>query len=154
MDLVVDGRSTRDELIACVRAVASESGLDGALICAMVEQESAWNPWAIRYEPQFYARYVEPLIARERISETEARARATSWGLLQVMGQVAREHGFSGASLAELCDPVCGAEFGCKVFGGIFAAANADVRGALQRWNGGARPEYAAAVLARIQKYR
>jgi soluble lytic murein transglycosylase-like protein len=148
---VLNRRSTRDELIASARAAAAARGLDGPLICAMVEQESAWNPWAIRYEPKFYARYVAPLIALERLSETEARARATSWGLLQVMGQVAREHGFSGASLAELCDPMCGLELGCKVFGVMLAAETGDVARALRRWNGGARPEYAAEVLARAE---
>ena len=151
---VFDGQSTREELIANARAAAAASGLDGALVCAMVEQESSWNRWAIRYEPQFYSRYVTPLIALERLSETEARARATSWGLLQVMGQVAREHGFSGASLAELCDPVCGLELGCKVLGEMLGAGNADVAVALRRWNGGARPEYAAEVLARVEAYR
>lgn len=151
---VLAARWTREELIATVRDAAAARGLDAALICAMIEQESAWNPWAIRYEPQFYRRYVTPLFASERLSETEARARATSWGLLQVMGQVAREHGFSGTSLAELCDPVCGLKLGCEVFGVMLAETSADVRRALQRWNGGARAEYAGEVLARIQKYR
>jgi soluble lytic murein transglycosylase-like protein len=147
-------RLSRDELISGVRAAAVRSGLEAALICAMVEQESSWDPWAIRYEPQFYARYVTPLIGLNRLSETESRARATSWGLLQVMGQVAREHGFSGNSLAELCNPICGVEVGCKVIAGIIEAEHANVNVALQRWNGGARPEYAAEVLARVQTYR
>jgi soluble lytic murein transglycosylase-like protein len=147
-------RLSRDELIAGVRAAAAASGIDGALICAMAEQESAWNPWAIRYEPQFYKRYVTGLIAAERLSETESRARATSWGLLQVMGQVAREHGFSGAFLAELCDPASGVQIGCKVFAGMLEAEKTNVTEALQRWNGGDRPEYAAEVLARVQTYR
>jgi soluble lytic murein transglycosylase-like protein len=119
----------------------------------MVEQESSWNPWAIRYEPQFYTRYVARLIASERLSETEARARATSWGLLQVMGQVAREHGFSGLSLAELCDSRCGLALGCQVFRTMLAAENGDVTRALQRWNGGAQQEYAAEVLNRVDTY-
>ena len=44
--------------------------------CAIIEQESAWNPWAVRYEPAFFARYVAPFCADNKISATEARARA------------------------------------------------------------------------------
>jgi soluble lytic murein transglycosylase-like protein len=121
----------------------------------MVEQESSWNPWALRYEPAFYARYVEPQLSRGAIaSEGEARARAFSWGLMQVMGQVARERGFAGASLANLCDPATGLAVGCRVFAAKLAAAEGNVERALQLWNGGANPDYAAQVLARAAHYK
>lgn len=74
-----------------------------ALVLGWIAQESSWNPFAIRYEPAFYARYVPDAIKRN--NKTEAYARATSWGLGQMMGQVAREQGFAGRYLAELCDP-------------------------------------------------
>ena len=35
---------------------------------------------------------------------------------MQVMGQVAREHGFTAKSLAALCDPATGLAIGCAVF--------------------------------------
>ena len=74
-------------LIALARAAAAQHSLDAALICAIVEQESAWDPHAIRYEPAFRSRYVAPL----GLPPTEEVARSISWGLMQVMGQVARE---------------------------------------------------------------
>ena len=89
---------TRTDLIALARATAEAHQLDAALVCAICEQESAWNPWAIRYEPAFFAHYVAPQLAAGQISNTEAQARAFSWGLMQVMGQVAREHNFGAAS--------------------------------------------------------
>ncbi len=206
---------TRDPLIALARAAAAAHSLDPALVCAVCEQESAWNPWAIRYEPGFLARYVAPLFTAGKISATEAYSRSFSWGLMQVMGQVAREHGFgpcspgfpnpgvsAAASLAELCDPASGLDVGCRVLAHKFAAAGAKlaaenpgtgspqdgassttaacpecgqsvpggaldmpaqghgspadprvIERALQLWNGGANPGYAAQVLARVAKY-
>lgn len=121
-----------------------------ALVCAVVEQESAWDAHAIRYEPAFRARYVAPL----GLTPTEEIARSISWGLLQVMGQVAREHGFSGKFLSVLCEPAAGLDIGCAALAAKLGAAAGDVPRALELWNGGANPDYAAEVLARISKYK
>jgi hypothetical protein len=103
---VVHPASAPPDLIFLARDAAARQSVWPELICAIVEQESSWDPWALRYEPAFYTRYVEPQLARGAIAhEGEARARAFSWGLMQVMGQVAREHGFAVVSLAALCDP-------------------------------------------------
>jgi soluble lytic murein transglycosylase-like protein len=150
---------TRADLIALARAAAEAHQLDAALVCAICEQESAWNPWAIRYEPAFFAHYVAPQLEAGKISNTEAQARAFSWGLMQVMGQVAREHNFGAAlpsacdTLAQLCDPACGLEVGCTVFAAKLTAAHGDATRALQLWNGGGNPNYAAEVLARVARY-
>src|SRR5579862_1198560 len=143
------------ELVALAHDAANAQSLWPELVCAIVEQESGWDRWALRYEPAFYARYVEPQLARGAIAdESEARARAFSWGLMQVMGQVAREHGFAGASLTALCDPAVCLTVGCRVFAAKLAAAEGKVERALLLWNGGANPDYAADVLARAPHYR
>jgi hypothetical protein len=49
------------KLLALAQRAAEAEGLDTALVCAVVEQESGWNPWAMRYEPGFFAKYVAPL---------------------------------------------------------------------------------------------
>ena len=147
-------RWNRDDLMALARQAAAAHQLYPELVCAVCEQESAWNPWAIRYEPRFFGRYVAPLFTANKISATEAYARGFSWGLMQVMGQVAREHGFAGASLPELCDPAVGLEFGCRVLAAKMAAAEGDVTRALLLWNGGGNANYAAEVLARLPRYR
>jgi soluble lytic murein transglycosylase-like protein len=160
MSVTSTNSPTRTGLIALARATAEAHQLDAALVCAICEQESAWNPWAIRYEPAFFARYVAPQLAAGEISNTEAQARAFSWGLMQVMGQVAREHNFGMASskniapLAQICDPACGLDVGCTVFAAKLSAARGDAARALQLWNGGGNPNYAAEVLARVQNYR
>jgi soluble lytic murein transglycosylase-like protein len=132
------------------KQVAQEHGLDPALVCAIVEQESAWNPWAIRYEPAFYSKYISAL---RGLTATEGCSRAISWGLVQLMGECARENGYTGA-LAALCDPQTGLEQGCIHFAKKLKAAAGDTAKALQLWNGGGNPQYSTQVLARVGKYR
>lgn len=158
------------ELVALACRAAGAHELWPALVCAVVEQESSWNPWALRYEPMFYERYIATRLTRRPPDShapelgaltsaeipndaTESRARAFSWGLMQVMGQVAREHGFTGASLASLCDPAVGLEIGCRVFAAKLAAAEGNVTRALLLWNGAGNQDYPAAVLARAPHY-
>jgi soluble lytic murein transglycosylase-like protein len=125
------------EFVVLAHRAADAHALWPELVCAIVEQESAWDPWALRYEPEFYEKYVAPQVARGAIDDvTESRARAFSWGLMQVMGQVAREHGFANEPLASLCDPAVGLEIGCRVFAAKLAAAEVNVTRALLLWNG------------------
>ncbi len=138
------------DLIAIARAAASAHELDPALVCAVVEQESACDAHAIRYEPGFRTRYVAPL----GLPPTEEVARSISWGLMQVMGQVAREHGFSGKFLSALCDPAAGLDIGCAVLAAKFSSASDNVTRALELWNGGANADYAPQVLARMARYQ
>ena len=146
--------SDASALIALARQKAAEHQLYPQLVCAVCEQESNWNPWALRYEPRFLSKYVAPLYTAGKISATEAYGRSMSWGLMQVMGQVAREHGFDGAFLPELCDPAIGLEIGCRVLAHKLGAAGGNAEKALLLWNGGANAGYAAQVLARAEKYK
>ena len=141
------------QLLTLARRAADAQSLDPALVCAVVEQESAWNPWAMRYEPLFFTKYVAPLYTNNKISATEAYARGCSWGLMQVMGQVAREAGFDALFLAALCDPEQGLAIGCKVLRKKLDATGGDTTRALLAWNGGANPAYPAQVLARKAHY-
>jgi hypothetical protein len=78
---------SKQELIEVAKTISTNNGPDPALICALVEKESSWNPWAIRYEPNFYMHYIRPPAG---LTATEAYARAFSFGLLQPMGECAR----------------------------------------------------------------
>ncbi len=114
---------------ACIRF-----GLPESLIYAMVQVESAgdisaWNPeppyrwlWDVRRNAPF-----RPLTAAERVSEVppgdfptlagdrdaEWWGQQASWGPLQVMGGVAREHGFRG-HFPGLCQAGDGVHYGVK----------------------------------------
>lgn len=102
---------------AIIVSAANQHQIPAGLITAICKIESGLNPLAIRYEPDFFTTYIIPckIKAVEPCSfRTEQRARAMSWGLMQVMGQVARERGFDGPYLSALCDPVLGIEYGCR----------------------------------------
>ena len=145
--------SAPSQLLTIARKAAAAQALDPALVCAVVEQESSWNPWAMRYEPAFFTKYVASLYTNNKVSASEAYARGFSWGLMQVMGQVARESGFDALFLSALCDPEQGLAVGCRVLRKKFDVVGADTTRALLAWNGGANALYPVQVLARRAHY-
>lgn len=142
----------KDELIGIARKSAQIHGIDPQLLLALCHHESAGLRWsAFRYEPAFYDKYVPADIKLS--NPTEAHARAISWGLGQVMGQVAREMGFKGIDLSELLNPEVGTYWAAKKLKSCLAAKNQDIRLALLAFNGGGDPKYPDKVLAHFDKY-
>lgn len=88
--------------------IAADFGLPPGLVRAFCQAESSWRPEATRYEPGFQRRY----LSFNQLSEEENKSRATSWGLMQIMGQTARELGFTG-KYEDLLDPETGIFWGC-----------------------------------------
>lgn len=87
-------------------AAINDSKLEPRLLMAIAQTESALNASVVRYEPAWKYHLAVDLWARKtRItSNTEKVLQSMSWGLMQVMGSVAREHGFDKC-LTELIDP-------------------------------------------------
>lgn len=141
----------RDDLIRIAKATAKAHEIIPELFCALIEHESSWDTWSMRYEPAFYSKYVAEI---PNLSNTEKMARSTSFGLTQTMGQVARELGFSQRWLTELCDPVTGLEYGARKFKQCLAAGAGNPVIALMRYNGGGDPAYANAVLSLVPQYK
>jgi len=142
--------------------VAMDHGLPFQLVRAIAIVESSGDTFATRYEPEFYERYVRGDGTIKAFSpcslQTERTLRATSFGLMQVMGQVARERGYRGPYLTSLCDPATGLQYGCLHLAAMrrrFAGLGWDA--ACAAYNGGAgavkgrtefrNPEYPAKVL-------
>jgi len=98
-----------------VSKVSEKYGLEPELVHAVIQIESAGNRFAIRHEPQWsYYWSVRELAEQVGSSiNTERSGQATSWGLMQVMGTVAREHGFRGW-FPELCEVEGGIDYGCR----------------------------------------
>lgn len=92
---------------------AAEFEIDPDLIEALCQTESSCNPKATRYEPNFYKTYILPMLHQNAITPDEAIGRATSWGLMQIMGQVAREKRFMG-NFEELFEPAIGLHWALK----------------------------------------
>ena len=142
---------TKEELITLAQQAADNYGLQRSLVCAVIEQESGWNTWAIRYEPAFLIKYVNPI---PNLSATERAARSTSWGLMQIMGQVARELKLSAKYLSELCDPELGLSYGCLHLRNKIQRAGGNVGKGLLRYNGGGNQQYDDEVLAKVATYK
>jgi hypothetical protein len=117
-----------------IDVVAPQYQLPPDLVAAIVQVESAGDRFAMRHEPAYPwlwdMRNNRPFRlhgdagARRPPAEfpsphgatalTEWIGQQTSWGLMQVMGAVAREFGFKG-HFPGLCDPLEGLHYGCKL---------------------------------------
>jgi soluble lytic murein transglycosylase-like protein len=133
------------------RIAATESGLDPALVCAVCENESSWDPDALRLEQGFYRRYIQSM---KGLSLREKVLRSVSFGLMQVMGQVARELGFSDPDLSQCAEPRTNLTLGCRRLKRALEKHDGNTRAALLDYNGGADLGYPERVLARMPKYR
>lgn len=127
------------------------------LIKSIILQESSLKVWVTRYEPNFFIKYIQNRktsdlkghFPRFISKDTEFNQRSTSFGLMQIMGQVAREMGYSKDSLIELVKPELNIYFGCKFFRRLLDIKNNDIRKALLNWNGGGNKYYPDEVLSR-----
>jgi soluble lytic murein transglycosylase-like protein len=140
------------ELVTLAKQTASSLGLDGVLVCAIIEQESSWSPHAVRLENGFYHAYMSPWVEQGKVTVSDAVLRSTSFGLMQTMLESLREMAFAGTP-EDLIVPTTGIEWGCHLFNKKLAASGGDITRALQAWNGGGNPNYAAEVLAREAHY-
>lgn len=97
-------------------------GLDDFLIAAIIKTESSGDMYAIRYEPAFkYRKEVGRYSKLNNISEeTESVLQSCSFGLMQVMGCVARECGFDD-NLVKLIEPSINIEVGTKKIVQLFS---------------------------------
>lgn len=142
-----------------IEEAADTHRLEPALVKALVWKESSGNPWAWNPEPSYRylwdlrrARPFRPLSELEIASEipppdfptfpgvladAEWWGQQASWGLCQVMGAVAREHGMDVPFLTALCEPKVGLEYGCRHLRGLLDRYKGSVEQALAAYNGG-----------------
>lgn len=146
---------------------ANRFHLETSLVCAVIEQESAWNTFALRSESEsgFKERYGEAYHKIVLASASKYDDRwiqfedifYASYGLMQTMYPVVIEmipvlaNGLRFPT--ELCDPATGLLAGCEILSAKLDAAGGNTRLALLRWNGGGDTEYPEKVIARASKY-
>jgi len=159
------------DLQAMAGRAALDHGLDPKLLAAIVSRESSWDPWAWNPEPRYqyfwdlrksipFRKVTEPELASKRPPadfpalagdrDQEWWGQQASWGLMQVMGAVARECGFRGPYLPATLDPFDNLRLGCIHLRRKIHQAEGDIRHALLLWNGGGNPRYPQEVLTRI----
>lgn len=97
------------ELIQLISQHPERGDLPVALVRAFCLVESSNNPWAFRYEPTYKWLVGTP----EMLTATERAGQMISWGLMQVMGGVARELGFKN-DFPLLTDPALGLSYGMQ----------------------------------------
>jgi soluble lytic murein transglycosylase-like protein len=155
-----------------IRRVALKHHLDPLDVMALIKVESGFNAYAWNPEPGY--RYLwdvrkrapwTPMPSVEGLlkpppgfpalagdPDQEWWAQRASWGLMQIMGAVAREVGFLGPYLTELTDPLVNLEYGCVKLARVFGIAGSDKERAFATWNGGpggnAKPPYRNAAYA------
>ncbi len=164
--------------------VAARHQLDPDMVEALIMVESggnrhAWNPepkyryfWDTQLKRPFravtaieVASKVPPSDFHCLIADPDQEwwGQQASWGLMQVMGAVAREFGFQEPFLPQLVEACYGIEFGCAVLAERMRWAKGDSRSALAAYNGGKKGNesgelrnagYADKVLARVDVVR
>src|SRR5688572_4859310 len=173
---------TTGDIRAAIEAQAAKHGLEPNLVEAVVITESGGNPWAWNPEPR-YRYLVDVRSGRPFRAMTEAEVTAktppadfpclagdrdqewwgqqASWGLMQVMGAVAREKGYAASYLPALCDPAQGVDLGAAVLAGHLKWAAGDLEKGLMAYNGGrgtalrrGNPEYPAKVLKILNRLK
>jgi soluble lytic murein transglycosylase-like protein len=114
-----------EDIPSQIRKTVESHDLPPSLVKAIVRVESAGEPWAMRYERAYRWLWdnekkrpyrgdpdlITPFIGSS--AQTELVGQKTSWGLMQIMGAVAREYGFRDPFLSSLCEPKHGLEYGC-----------------------------------------
>lgn len=161
---------TREEVYALCKSTASKYAVDPILILAICEQESSYNPFAVRLETHFFSKYIEKM----SLATTSEVLLSCSFGLMQLMGESLRESGYFGwwKSLTDspleavsqvgvvkaldwfMLHPEAQVDFGCRWYVKKRGLAGGDPKKALLIWNGGGDQDYPKKVLARADKLR
>lgn len=94
--------------------IAKPYGLDPRLVIAIAKVESSLEPSVVRFEPAwaYHWRVTEFAKSLNISRNTEKTLQAMSWGLMQVMGTVARELGYKDM-LTKLIKPRTNIRLGC-----------------------------------------
>ena len=103
-----------DWLVEITNKIADNTRINRELVQAICAVESSWNRYAVRFEPTWkYVTQADAWASKLNITtQTETQLQSMSWGLMQIMGSVARELGFTDY-IHRLSDPLLGVNYGC-----------------------------------------
>lgn len=107
---------TQNDLRSIIAAHPSRGTLPVEAVLAVAMKESSFREYAIKYE----AHYKWLVGNQDEMSPAEKFGQKHSWGLMQVMGGLARELGFAGA-FHELWTPEIGLKYGMLYLRKLYA---------------------------------
>ena len=147
--IAADSISASESLLipfrAEIEAAATREALPPALIAAVIQEESRFDPWATRAEPNYMRsravrRAAERFVRIHRLGPTlftEIVDRSRSYGLMQIMGETAREQGFAPSFLAELYIPQNAIAHGAMLLAHLLHRYHNDTLAAISAYNQG-----------------
>jgi len=165
---------TKEQVLELCQVSGPIHNLDPVLVLAVCQQESDYRHDVARLEQGFYLWYTEP----DKLATTTEVLLAASYGLMQTMGQILREHGYftwfrdfnnktSGvagqireplgevpvpkALNAYMVRPPWQVEWGCIHLEKKIKLAGGDIEKGLLKWNGGGNKKYPGEVLAKFE---
>lgn len=108
----------RELIVQAIDFYANSHELDASVVYGICMQESLLNPLAARHE-KFYNWVINPECFRPKYCslETEIFLQKTSWGLMQMMGAVFRELGYTDWLTRVITDYRLQLEYGCRYLG-------------------------------------
>lgn len=131
----------RSELVKA----AHRHQVPAALLAAFCQEESGWQPWAERSEPGYLKNKKIKKAAAAWAKEhrglptalTELNARSRSMGLMQPMGELAREQGFDSTYLSSLFEPFNSIDQGATLLKSLLQRYGKDTMSAISAYNQG-----------------
>lgn len=135
-------KTKHDEMI---KTISLNQEINPKLVQAIVCKESGGDSNAVRFEIGYFDNGV---VKSEALTwekshkgmpsyQTERAMRATSFGLLQIMGQLAREQGYKGDFLTYLLDPRENILFGITIMKKWLVRLKGNVDHLILAWNRG-----------------
>lgn len=112
---------------ALIEKTCNGFGIDPDLVRAICFVESEFNTKATRFEKD-WRYFLTPRDWADALGieyEAEIKNQQTSWGLMQVMGAVARELDYA-SNLENLCEPEIGLHYGVKKLKKLFQSKMCD----------------------------
>lgn len=109
------GLEQREKLLPLVREKALKYNLDYKLLDAIIQVESSYNIYAVRFEAKSKSFVIPSKFAKINFitDETEEMLQKFSWGICQVMGSTARWLGYQGP-IPHLCNADTNLNWACR----------------------------------------
>lgn len=128
----------KEKIIDLIEIYAAKHGLPPDIVWGIVMTESGFDNYAVRYEPHYKWLYF-PNNSKPRLSslETERAGQRTSYGLMQMMGAVFRESGYTGW-LSKVPENIeLQLDYGCRFLARGIARYNGNTNAAIVAYNAG-----------------